>query len=149
MPLTKIVNGIAVEMTAEEAADFEASRAPAPPTVAELQAYASDKRWRKETGGITVGEITVSTDDRSKMMLMGARVHAASDPGFTTQWKTTDGSFAILDATTINALSAAVLAHVDACFAREAEVQAAILEGEVETTAAIDEAFADVTAPWE
>lgn len=147
--MMKHVNGVEVAMTPEEIAEFEASRAPAPLNVTALRAYLAQVRWQKETGGITVAGITVHTDDRSKMMLMGARVHAAADPGFTAPWKTSDGSFVILDAATITALSNAVLAHVNACFAREAEVQAAILEEAVTTTAAIDEAFADVNAPWE
>ncbi len=35
-----------------------------------LVAYAADKRWRVETGGISVGGIDVATDDRSKLMIM-------------------------------------------------------------------------------
>lgn len=145
----KQVGSERVEMTPEEIAELEAARTPVAPTISALQAHVANARWKAETGGITVGGITVFTDDRSKMMLMGARVHATTDPGFTTPWKTSDGSFVILDAATITALSNAVLAHVNACFAREAEVQAAILEEEVTTTAEIDEAFADVNAPWE
>mgnify|MGYP001209408131 CR=1 FL=1 len=147
--MMKHVNGVDIPMTPEEIAELDASRATPPPTVPQLQAYVANARWKAETGGITVGGIAVHTDDRSKMMLMGARVHAAADPGFTTPWKTSDGSFVILDAATITALSNAVLAHVNACFAREAEVQAAILEETVTTTAAIDGAFADVNVPWE
>lgn len=146
--MQQIKNGVLVDMTAEEIAELDATRAPAAPTVVQLLAYAGERRWRAETGGITVGDIAVYTDDRSKMMLIGARAAAEANPGFTTRWKTIDGSFVVLDATTLIALSNAVLAHVDACFAREADVQAAILEEEVTTREAIDQAFADVSAPW-
>lgn len=100
-------------------------------TADDLRRYAADKRWRVETGGVSVGGIAVHTDDRSKMMIMGARVKAAADPQFTTQWKTIDGAFVTIDAPTVVALSDAVLAHVDACFAAEATVLAAIEAGTI------------------
>ena len=107
---------------------------PPPPTTEQLAAYAADKRWRVETGGLAV-----ATDDRSKIMIIGARVKANSDPGFTTEWKTGAG-FVTIDAATIIAISDAVQAHVAACFAAEAAVLAEI-EGETITgTAEIDAA---------
>ncbi|PTM61907.1 DUF4376 domain-containing protein [Phreatobacter oligotrophus] len=144
----RYVDGVRVPLSPAELAAFDAERAPRPPTAAQLRAAAADARWRRETGGITVSGISVHTDDRSKMMIMGARIQAVADPGFVTQWKGADGQFIALDAATITALSAAVLAHVDACFAREGEVLAAIDAGTVTTLAAIEQAFADVTAPW-
>jgi hypothetical protein len=137
-----------VPLSAEEIAAFDAERAPPPATATQLRAAAADARWRRETGGITVSGIPVHTDDRSKMMLMGARIQATAAPGFSTQWKGADGQFVTLDAATIGALSDAVLAHVDACFAREQEVLAAINAGDVTTLAEIEQAFADVNAPW-
>ncbi|MDU8502973.1 hypothetical protein RYB01_27840, partial [Pseudomonas syringae] len=52
-----------------------------------LLVYAADKRWRVETGGIVVGGMSVATDDRSKLMITGARVKADKDAAFTTNWK--------------------------------------------------------------
>lgn len=106
-----------------------------------LSAYVADKRWQVETGGIVVGGLPVATDDRSKIMIIGARVKAAADGDFTTEWKTQAG-FVSIDASTIVAISDAVLAHVDACFAAEAVVLAAIEAGTITTTAEID------TADW-
>ncbi len=119
-----------------------------PPTTEELTAYTANARWRAEAGGISVIGLPVHTDDRSKMMLMGARVKAQADTTFVTHWKTADGSFFPLDAATIIALSDAVLAHVDGCFRREAEVLAAIAEGDVTSLEEINAAFTDVAAPW-
>lgn len=59
----------------------------------DLPAYATQKRWERETGGINVGGAVIATDDRSKVMISGARVAAQNDPNFSTQWKGADGSF--------------------------------------------------------
>jgi len=104
-----------------------------------LADYAAATRWQVETGGIVVGGIGVATDDRSKLMITGARIKADADPDFTTRWKTAAG-FATIDAATVIAISDAVLAHVDACFAAEAAVLAAIEAGDITTTAEIDAA---------
>lgn len=120
---------------------FEPPEMPTP-DAAELAVYAADKRWRVENGGITVGGVEVATDDRAKTMIMGARIKASEDPGFSTRWKTASG-FVVIDAATILAISDAVLAHVDACFTTEADVLAAIDGGTITTTADIDAAFAD------
>lgn len=118
-----------------------------PLTPVDLIAYAAQKRWEKEVGGTEVAGMPIFTDDRSKTLIMGARQAADADPGFTTQWKTAGGTFITLDATMIMAISNAVLAHVAACFVREAAVIAAI-EGEtITTTAEIDDAFDAVEWP--
>lgn len=114
---------------------------PEPEPVDDLPAYAAMRRWQKETAGIMVNSVPVATDDRSKMMLMGARLAAQADPDFTTQWKTPAG-FVTLDAATFIALSDAVLAHVDACFATEAAVLDDIAAGVITTAEQIDNAFA-------
>lgn len=106
-----------------------------------LTAYAADKRWRKEVGGIVVGGVPVATDDRSKLLIAGARIKADANPEFTTKWKT-DGGFVLIDAATIIAVSDAVLAHVDACFAMEDEVIAEIDAGAVTTREQVDAVFA-------
>lgn len=111
---------------------------PAPPKV-DLYAYAADKRWRVETGDVSVGGMTVATDDRSKVMIMGARIKADADPDYVVGWKGADGNFVELSAPQIIAVSDAVLAHVDACFAAEASVAAAITAGAITTTQQIDD----------
>lgn len=112
----------------------------AAPTKPELSAYAADKRWRVETGGIVVSGVSVATDDHSKMMIMGARIKADRDAAFTTQWKVASGDFVTIDAATIIAISDAVLSHVDACFAAEALVLEQITAGTITTRAQVDAA---------
>lgn len=125
-------------------ADWEAAggvRTPYAAPAVDLVAYAARKRWDREVGGVSVGGVAVATDDRSKMMVLGARMAAVADPGFTTRWKTLEGAFVDLSSAQIVAISDAVLAHVDACFALEATVLADIAAGEITTAAEVDAAF--------
>ncbi|BCB18062.1 DUF4376 domain-containing protein [Bosea sp. ANAM02] len=120
--------------------------APAPiaPTQAELIQHARDLRWQMETAGILFNGVAVATDDRSKLMLSGARQKAATDPDFETTWFGPDpeDTGTVLTAALIIAISDAVLAHVDACFATYGQVVSAIGSGAVTTRDQIDEAFA-------
>lgn len=100
--------------------------APAPPSTDDLVVYASTKRWSVEVGGITVAGIQISTDDRSKIMISGARIAAQADAGFTTKWVAADGTVHDLDAEQVIAISDAVLAHVSAAFATYSAVLSGI-----------------------
>ena len=115
---------------------------PFEPPAPDLVAYAAQKRWEKETGGVEIGGMPIHTDDRSKSLIMGARLAAAIDPNFTTSWKAADGSFVTVNAATIIAISDAVLAHVADCFAIEAQVIVDISAETITTPAQIDAAFA-------
>ncbi|GJD53427.1 hypothetical protein OPKNFCMD_6202 [Methylobacterium crusticola] len=98
-----------------------------------------------EQGGVAVpavGGLRIATDDRSKTLVLGARMAALADPGFTTTWFALDGSRHALRAPEVVAISDAVLAHVAACFAARAAVEAAIEAGTVTTSAEV------AAAPW-
>lgn len=114
---------------------------PAPLSAAELIAYAADRRWRRETGGIVIGGIPVATDDRSKIMVLGARIAARADPEWTTVWHGADGGTYPLNAAAMLAISNAIEAHVNGTFATFAIVKAGIEAGETTTIAEIDAAF--------
>lgn len=109
---------------------------------ARLLAYAANRRWQNEVGGTTVGSVPIATDDRSKTMVLGARVAAAADPGWETVWHGADGQTYPLNAAAMIAISNAVEAHVNATFATFAAVKADIEAGEITTFAEIDAAFA-------
>jgi len=115
---------------------------PYAPPAPDFPAYAAQKRWEKEVGGILVNGLTVSTDDRSKTMISGARVAAQNDPTFSTQWKSSDGTFATINAAAVIAISDAMLSHVSDCFAIEAKVLAEIDAGTISSIEQIDAAFA-------
>lgn len=114
--------------------------APAP----DLLAYAKSRRYAVEVGGITVGGVSFATDDRSKMMLLGARAAAQADPTFKSPWVAADGSTHLLAASDLIAVSKAVLAHVNACFTAFAAVAAGLAAEPptVATPAEVDAAFA-------
>lgn len=117
---------------------------PAPITPADLVAYAADARWRREVGGIVVDGLRIATDDRSKLLIAGARIQAEADPAWSTVWTAADGSRHPVSSAQVIAISAAVLDHVDACFRRQGDVLAAITAGTITTKAEIDAAFAAV-----
>lgn len=108
-----------------------------------LQALA-DRRWRAETGGISVNGSLVATDERSQAKFVGACLAATLDANYSVQWKIADGGFVTLNRDQIIAIAQAARAHVQACFDREAA-----LVGEIE--AAPDEqalAAIDIEAGW-
>lgn len=107
-----------------------------------LLRYAANKRWEIETGGINLAGVPVATDDRSKIMIMGARVAAQANGDWTTIWHGSDGGTYPLNAAAMIAISDAVEAHLNATFATFAQVKADIEAGEITTTAEIDAAFA-------
>lgn len=111
------------------------------PTKNELINYASDRRWYKEVKGITVAGILIATDDRSKQMIMGARIAADTNPEFITQWVAKDGSIYNIDAQTIIAISNAVLEHVANCFAVYSTIKQQIDDGTITTYESIDSSF--------
>ena len=123
---------------------IEAYAEPMPDATA-LRAYAATARWRKENGGMTIGGLNVATDDRSKALIQGAYLQAQRDPAFTAQWKTASGSFVTIGATEIEAVAFAVAAHIQVCFAKEAEVVHDIDNDVIETFAQIDAAFEALT----
>lgn len=79
-------------------------------------------RYAAETGGCTVDGVTIATDRGSQALLTAAVVSARLDLEFKTRWKCADGRFVTLDAMQLRAIGDAVIAHVEACFAREGEL---------------------------
>jgi hypothetical protein len=79
------------------------------------------------------------------VMIIGARVAADANSAFTTTWVGSDGNLYQMNATQVIAMSSAVSAHVDVCYATFASVIAQIKAGTITTTAQIDAAFAAQT----
>ena len=95
----------------------------------ERRAHVAAARWRAETGGISVEGVPVPTDDRAKMLVAAAASRADRNPSATFNWKIVeaDGPFGELrigfipiDAAMVRAIRAAIEAHVQECFDREA-----------------------------
>lgn len=123
-----------VQMTPEEIA---AIPIPPPLTQAELKAFAADKRWRVETGGIVRLGMPIPTDDRAKLLLLGASSGMADAD--TAPYNVGTSSVTLTGAQ-YKALYAAIFAHVQACMARQVEIMAAIDAGTITTTAQIEAA---------
>lgn len=117
----KIVNGKKVRMTVEEVAEFNVSL-PTLPTfndkvntkIEELATKSSEI----EEGGITVGELEVSTDRSTQALLNGAFVHAGRNPNQTFTFKGKN-VWATVDKATIDAVNDVVGNHVRVTFDNE------------------------------
>lgn len=86
------------------------------------------RRYEAEISGITLNDIEVATDDRSKLLINGAALEAVFDPDYTMQWKAGEGFVSLTGAQVIG-IARAVRAHVQACFDREAELLEAVANG--------------------
>lgn len=100
------------------------------PAEPDWPALIAARRYQAETAGITVNDMAVATDDRSQALITGAALQALIDPEYSLQWKTAAG-FVQLTGQQILALASTVRAHVQACFDREAELQAAVADGSI------------------
>ncbi len=114
---------------------------PLPPTAPKvvLAAYAADKRWRVETGGIVVAGSQIDTSRDSQSLIEGAFAYVKESGEDAVEFKTASG-WVTMDAATVRAVALAVGAHVRACFATESAVSTAILAGTITTEAEIDSA---------
>jgi hypothetical protein len=106
-------------------------------TPAQLAAEARDRareaikarRDRAIASGLTVGGISVATDDISQGRITGAALQAVIDPTYTVQWKA-GGGFVTLSAEQVIGVAQAIRAHVQACFDNEAKLLALLTAGE-------------------
>ena len=117
---------------------------PADPVVAKrevLSAYAADKRWQKETGGFDYNGMHIATDDRSKVLIAGAREAAKSNPDYTTPWVAMTGEITVLNAAAVIAMSTAVEVHVNGVFRTFSTVITQITDGTITDQSQIDMAF--------
>mgnify|MGYP000935891103 CR=1 FL=1 len=116
---------------------------PEPPTVAELKAYAAEKRWQVEVGGVLVEvapgvSVPVPTDDRAKLLILGAA--QTLTPDATAPFVAGGVVYGTLSGAQFVALHAAVVAHVQATFPVLAELITQIDAGTVTSTTQIDAA---------
>jgi len=113
-----------------------------PPSVNALIAYAAQRRWEKEVGGITMSGVPVPTDDRAKLLLLGAAESMAD--GSSAPLVIGGVNYGTMSKAQFQAINAAVVAHVQSTFATLATVVAAISADPPTITdkAGIDGAFA-------
>ena len=101
------------------------------------------KRWEYEHAGVEVGGKRFASDERTRTVLIGARIMAKENAAYSTDWKFADG-FAALGALELIAAADAVGAHVRSCFAAE-KAHVAAIDALTNPQAVIDY---DATAGW-
>lgn len=105
---------------------------------AALKAYAAQKRYQIETGGMTVNGVDIPTDRGTKSKLTGAVLAFQSGAlSGVIDWKASSGWLS-LDQATVTALASAVAAHVQAAFSKEKLISVDIDGGVITTLAEID-----------
>lgn len=125
------------------AEDARLFRAPANP---DLAAYAASERYRAEIGGMTFNGHRFDTDrDVGQIKIARAELKALSSPAYTIpNFKTTAGEFVALSNAEIVALGDALDAHIQACFAVEAEVGRRVAASTIATLEQVDALFAAI-----
>lgn len=103
---------------------------------AQLVAYASNRRWLAETGGMTINGMAIPTDDRAKLLLLGAAQSMAD--GSSAPLVVAGTNYGTLSKAQFQAINTAVVAHVQSTFPVLASAIAAIEAGTITTTAQID-----------
>jgi len=105
---------------------------------AALKAYAAQKRYAIETGGMTVNGVTIPTDRETQSKLSGAVLAFQSGAlNGAIDWKAASG-WLTLDQATVTALASAVAAHVQAAFSKEKLISDSIDAAAITTVAEID-----------
>lgn len=90
----------------------------------------AQKRWEVETGGITLPDGTKVDTDResSQQKIKAAFDEAMKDENYVVNnWKVRKGVFVTLTNAQLRLIGQAVLAHIQACFDKEAALSAQIL----------------------
>ena len=87
-------------------------------------------RWNRERSGMTFNGMLIPTDDGTKANLTAAYTKARLDPDRVRQWKVGPGQFVPITGHAIIAMGDAFEDHIQACFDREAEISAMLLEAE-------------------
>lgn len=117
------------EYAQAHAAEVTEEKAPPAPSLADEKAAKKAElaaaRYAAEIGGITFAGAAIRTDRESQALITGAALAASQDPKYSVIWKA-EGGFVTLSAEQIIAAAQAVRAHVEACFAREAELSSAV-----------------------
>lgn len=110
-----------------------------PPPSPNLGVYATQKRWQKEVGGVLFNDIPIPTNDRAKLLILGAAQTLAENA--TAPFITDGVNYGVLTGAQFSAINVAIVKHVQSTFAILASVLARIDDKSITTTAEIDTAF--------
>ena len=110
-----------------------------------LQSYNADARYRKASGGVTIGGKPYLSDPVSRNTVDSAHTYAVNNPGHITDWKLADGTFIQLDEPALAHVLQQMATFVQSCFTCESTNIAGITGGTLTTIAQIDAAFAAIS----
>lgn len=113
-------------------ASVDASLTPPP---VDLVAFIAEKRWRVETGGVPFGGMILPSDDRAKMLIMGAAGAMANGDSAPFVM---GGTIVTLTGAQFKAAHAAIVAHVQACFTKQAQLLAERSAGSITTVEQVE-----------
>ncbi|MCX4195285.1 DUF4376 domain-containing protein [Methylobacterium organophilum] len=116
-------------------------------TPAALVAYAADRRFAVETGGVDINGLRIATDRDSQSMVANAYAGMQASGAASVKFKATSG-WIELTTDQLRSVALAVFAHVQACFAAEDACDAGINASPptITTFAEIDAAFASLVS---
>lgn len=122
---------------------------PLPPETitGDLAVYARQVSWQTRVAGTIINGVPIALDDGAIALINGLYVSASRDANKVFSFDTPAGSIDLTSEQAI-ALSVAVSDWVQLTFDRRAAVLTAVVNGQVTTTAEIDNAFVDVTDDW-
>lgn len=123
---------------------FKLSKALAKPSLVSITARV---RWEKEIAGSFWGQYPIHTDRESQAMVSGAVAYLQNKPPQTTVNFRTPVGFTTLALDGVTAIALAVGDHVQACFDKQQEIEAAIEAGTIKTEAEIIAAFSVIPSP--
>lgn len=106
----------------------------------QLKRYAAAKRYEAENGGVSVNGIAVPTNDRAKLLILGAASSLADDDA--TPFIANGVNYGATTGVQFRAINTAIIGHVQASFAVLADVMVGIDAGSITTPEQID------AAPW-
>lgn len=113
----------------------------------ELEKHLVKYRYEKEVGGVLVPNTSnyVQTDRESRANLIGARIDAKESienvESFSLDWKSSSGTWLVLDATETIAIADLVKKHVKSCFSAEKNVDVSQYNTKNEVESAFDSEY--------
>lgn len=107
--------------------------------------YAADARYRRASGGVTIGGKPYLSDPTSRNTVASAHDYAVANPGHITDWKLADGTFVQLDESALAHVLQQMATFVQACFTCESNTLTSINSGAITTQPQVDAAFAAIS----
>lgn len=135
--LAWLAGGNNPEVLPVPARDLEAER------TAKLAAVQA-KKCAVRDGGFIVDAVRFDSDDTAQIAYMSLAMELMSNPSYTTSWKASGNLWVTMDAAGFAKVRTGIKAHIEACFAKQAQ-----LDYLIQNAASVEELDAiDIEAGW-